>query len=90
MEKSDCERISGLSKSNLPMRSERPGGMRGGELMDQIEERELHFNVSNVYVKAFGFHWERQINMKVQVQSTWLEDKPQDPTSEERVDKALR
>lgn len=39
------------------MRSER--GRRIGDegLMDQIEERELHFNVTSAYIKAFsGFH----------------------------------
>lgn len=57
MERKDREQISGLSKGNLAMRSGR--GRRIGDegLMDQIEERELHFNVTSAYVKAFrGFH----------------------------------
>lgn len=57
MERNDWEQISGLSKSNLPMGSGRRGRIGDEGLMDQIEERELHFNVTSAYVKAFGgFH----------------------------------
>lgn len=57
MERNDREQISGLSKSNLPMRSGRGGRIGDERLMGQIEERELHFNVTSAYVKAFGgFH----------------------------------
>lgn len=57
MERDDREQISGLSKSNLPIKSKRGGRIRDEGLMDQIEERELHFNVTSAYVKAFGgFH----------------------------------
>lgn len=48
------EQIGGLSEGDLPMRTGREDGRL---LMDQIGERELHFNGPSAYVKAFcGFH----------------------------------
>ena len=47
--------ISGLSKGNLAMRSKR-GRIEDEELMDLIEERELHFNVTRAYVRV-DFVW---------------------------------